>query len=201
MPHSPASWLSECILSWQLGTSGNGTATIPTCTQLSLHKQRGGKQGIYLAPSFPVEKGWYLPEWLVLSFCRKKQFSPKLSVSTAEEKGKKDQLQISCSHTFINIYSNDSWFFSNSPHSCFRCFLAFIITFQHHCIINKTCFFYISICSWFLLCKLWSSIHCIWTTLLKYFVCCKELEKHSHQTPPTETQTLQPKYTCLFHGT
>lgn len=46
------------------------------------------------------------PEWLALSFCRKKQFSPKLPVTTAREGGKKkDQLQISYSRSLI-IYLN-----------------------------------------------------------------------------------------------
>lgn len=64
MPHDPQTQnlqpcqlLSESVLSWELGTSSSGMATIPTCTQSSLQKQRGGKQGMHLAPSFPVEKG------------------------------------------------------------------------------------------------------------------------------------------------
>lgn len=65
MPHNPQTQnLQACQLAlWRHAVLAAGDmwqwdATIPTCTQSSLQKQGGGKQGIYLASSFPVEKAW-----------------------------------------------------------------------------------------------------------------------------------------------
>lgn len=82
----------------------------------------------------------------------KKPFNPKLSLTTTGEGGKSTAandplpIDIICLYTQtlkieINETSITMTIDFSTVHSCFRCLLAFVITFHPHCIINKICFF------------------------------------------------------------